>query len=166
MPDYMERMRSIHDLLTEYPLPGSFRIAVGGEADIGQTRLSYKQAELCLRAAAILKQERPVLSYDTMGIFALWGVDGPSQELRAMCSRYVKPLKDYKKISNVDLIETLKVFFQNKQNYTKTGQDLFVHANTIRYRIEQVEHLCNVDFSNYLDVLNLQVALACSPLVM
>lgn len=83
-----------------------------------------------------------------------------------MCSRYVQPLKDYKKISNVDLIETLKVFFQNKQNYTKTGQDLFVHANTIRYRIEQVEHLCNVDFSNYLDVLNLQVALACSPLVM
>ena len=90
MPDYMERMRSIHDLLTEYPLPGSFRIAVGGEADIGQTRLSYKQAELCLRAAAILKQERPVLSYDTMGIFALWGggrpQSGASGNVQQICA--------------------------------------------------------------------------------
>ena len=144
---------------------GAFRIAVGDVVPFHQTARSYQQASLALKVSEWIHPEQRLIYYDDLGIFKLHGIAELDADIASLCEKYVKPLIDYEATSHVNLIETLFIFFHNKQNFSKTGEQLFIHANTVRYRIELVEKLCQICFSNYHDVLNLQFSLAFLPFV-
>lgn len=158
-------IRTIHQLLQKKLRQNTVKIGVGGLVQFNKTQHSYRQARLALAVCAWAAPEQCLNFYEDLGIFKLHGIDDINADIVSLCYTYMKPLIDYEMTSNVNLIETLLVFFHNKQNYSKTGEQLFVHANTIRYRIEQIEKLCHIQFSNYHDVLNLQFALEFTPFV-
>ena len=58
-------------------------------------------------------------------------------DIVSMCYTYIKPLIDYEVTSNVNLIETLLVFFHNKQNYSKTGEQSHRTAHLTEKRLLQ-----------------------------
>ena len=163
--NYREFIQNIYKVLQKKLRQNTLQIAIGGLVQFNKTQRSYRQAKLALAVCAWAAPEQRLNFYDDLGIFKLHGIDDINADIVSMCYTYIKPLIDYEVTSNVNLIETLLVFFHNKQNYSKTGEQLFVHANTVRYRIEQIEKLCHIQFSNYHDVLNLQFALEFIPFV-
>jgi hypothetical protein len=57
-------------------------------------------------------------------------------------------LKLYDKKNNTDLYNTLYVYLKNNQNTVFTSKELFVHRNTVNYRIDRIIQLTNIDFKN------------------
>ena len=98
-------------------------------------------------------------------MFRLCCAEALPAELRLFCQDYVLPIIQVDSYAKLDLLRTLQTFFDCQENYSRAGNMLFLHPNTIRYRIETIGRICDVDFSDPEDVLNVKIALKLLPLL-
>ena len=71
----------------------------------------------------------------------------------------LKPLLDYDLKHGTELVKTLEVYFNNCRNSANTARDLFIHRNTLLYRLEQISKILDLDLNNNEQVLIIQLAL-------
>ena len=71
----------------------------------------------------------------------------------------LKPLLDYDLKHGTELVKTLEVYFNNCRNSVNTASDLFIHRNTLLYRLEQISKILDLDLNNNEQVLIIQLAL-------
>ena len=83
--------------------------------------------------------------------------DSPFAKL-ALTER-LKPLLDYDLKHGTELVKTLEVYFNNCRNSANTARDLFIHRNTLLYRLEQISKILDLDLNNNEQVLIIQLAL-------
>ncbi|MFR9192700.1 MAG: helix-turn-helix domain-containing protein [Anaerovoracaceae bacterium] len=57
------------------------------------------------------------------------------------------------------MVKTLEVYFNNCRNSVNTARDLFIHRNTLLYRLEQISKILDLDLNNNEQVLIIQLAL-------
>ena len=76
-----------------------------------------------------------------------------------MYKDYVYDLRKYDRDKNTNLVETLKKYFEHSGNVKKISEDMYSHYNTIVYRIARIKEILKIDFDNYEEMLNLQVAI-------
>jgi hypothetical protein len=122
-------------------------------ADLGHAHRSAAAALASLRAAAGWPEApRPVRSDDLLPERILAG--DPAARRHAVDEIYA-PLAD----ARGTLVETLAGYFANGAGIEATARALFVHPNTVRYRLGQVGDLTGLTPSNSRDALTLQLAL-------
>gem|GEM_PF-2470108 len=165
LADPLKLIHGIQETLRKKWVTHQICFALGRTVDFNKIHESYSQACLALKIMPFLEKQTDILMFEDLGIFKLYGIEGMNQEVYTMCFSMLKPLVDFYKTTENDLIGTMMIFFHDRFNYSKTGKSLFVHANTIRYRIELIEKLCGISFENYQDVLNMQFALEFLPFV-
>ena len=123
-------------------------------ATIFEIKRNYSRCEKTITNGNLLFPEKNYLSYSDLGAFA-W-MDIQEDEIEIM-------LKDLKELFNHDenkeLIETLKVYLDCKMNYSHTAKILYIHINTVRKRIEQINDQIQVDLEEPLNRLKLEVLL-------
>ena len=147
--DREKAARTIVDLFGEGP------VVVGPvAADLGHAYLSAQAAGAALRAAGGWPEApRPVLSDDLLPERILagdeWARVEAIEELYAPLAR-----------ARGTLVETLSAYFANGAAIEPTARALFVHPNTVRYRLGQVADLTGLTPSRPRDALTLQLALA------
>jgi len=86
-----------------------------------------------------------------------------SASLTRFCQNTLHPLMEYKEQHSIDLIETLRVFFQNNGNYKQTAADLFQHENTIRFRVGKAKSLLGMEKETYRFIKEVSLAIDCFP---
>ena len=146
--------------------PGqTFRFGLGRRVGLKDTHISYAQARYALRAGRRISPERSIIRFEEMGMFRLCCAEAMPAELRLFCQDYVLPIIQVDSYAKLDLLRTLQTFFDCQENYSRAGNMLFLHPNTIRYRIETIGRICDVDFSDPEDVLNVKIALKLLPLL-
>ena len=69
------------------------------------------------------------------------------------------PLVAYDRERNSDLVRTLKVFFECSENASEAADRLFLHRNSVPYRLERVRELTGLDYRDNLDRLALRLGL-------
>jgi DNA-binding PucR family transcriptional regulator len=69
------------------------------------------------------------------------------------------PVFDYDAEHDTNLIETLTVFLDCTGSWTRAGESLHVHVNTLRYRISRVEELTGMDLSDFAQRVDVYLAL-------
>ncbi|SCZ79613.1 PucR family transcriptional regulator [Acidaminobacter hydrogenoformans] len=115
---------------------------------------AYKE---CIDTQKILKlfhHSNAILCYDDLGIYKLFLNDDRLNDLQ----NYISPkIIEFKK-KNEDLMETLQVYLDTQQSLAETAKKLFLHPKTIRYRIDKIEEMLNLDFENPEQRLQLQIA--------
>lgn len=79
-------------------------------------------------------------------------------ELNAYMNRLLGPLLLYKGQSKKEFLNTLEIYLKSNCNWTYTKKQLFIHGNTLSYRINRISNILNLDLNNYQDRLNLQIA--------
>ncbi|GAA5417024.1 hypothetical protein Pryu01_02085 [Paraliobacillus ryukyuensis] len=95
-----------------------------------------------------------VLNYQRLGIYKLLLDLDKLDEAKSFISPEIVAFKqDYP-----ELFETLSVFIDSHQSYTKTSDILFLHHKTIRYRMNKIKELLQIDFDNPEDILQIQIA--------
>lgn len=165
--DLAEPLDTVHELrqqlLAKWP-DRQFTFALGRLQDLRKAHISYQQAKLAMTAGMLDGRADEIISIDETGLYRLCE-SGTNSELTKICHELIDPLIVENKNSELDLIGTLKTFFRCCGNYTKTGQALFIHPNTVRYRLGVAEKLCSIDLDNYHDSLRMQVALLLMPIL-
>lgn len=83
----------------------------------------------------------------------------PDRVLVEYCESILKDLVCDSSKENEDLLETLKAFIDNRFDISKTSRVLFIHRNTVKYRISKCEEILNLSLQNPDDVFSIQLAL-------
>lgn len=100
-----------------------------------------------------------VLYYDDLGIYRILSFEGLKPELNRFYEELLEGLVNYDIEKGTDLIVTLKNYFQFEGNLKKISENMFVHYNTVVYRLQRIKEITNKNLDKYEDRLNLQIAL-------
>ena len=129
-----------------------------GISDINDTifeiKRNYLRCEKTITNGKLLYPENSYLSYSDLGAFAWMDIQEDEIEMMLM------DLKElFAQDENKELIETLKVYLDCKMNYSQTAKNLYIHINTVRKRIEQINDQIQIDLDDPLNRLKLEVLL-------
>lgn len=154
--DLEKLARSIIDSLhTEYYincLIGVGTIVVG----VKDLPRSFKEAQIALEVGKVFDTEKTIVTYENLGIARLI-----YQLPTTLCETFLKEI--FKKGSIVGLdhetLFTIQKFFENNLNVSETSRKLFVHRNTLVYRLEKIKKLTGLDLREFDDAIVFKVAL-------
>ncbi|KDR96303.1 transcriptional regulator, PucR family [Peptoclostridium litorale DSM 5388] len=83
----------------------------------------------------------------------------PERTILEFSENILKDLASSSSKEHQELLTTLNSFIQNRFDISKTSRELFLHRNTVKYRISKCEELLDMDLRDYSDVFSIQIAL-------
>jgi carbohydrate diacid regulator len=139
-----------------------FKVTIGiGEyhEDIRGISKSFKEATQALDVGTKLEGAGDIYHVDNLGVGKLLAeIKGESQQEFMEKTIYSTKNNKEKKI-NETLLETLKAFFDNNLSISKTAQVIYVHRNTLLYRLRRVKEITSLDPKKFDDAVQLRMAL-------
>lgn len=125
-------------------------------ADFGK---SYQEAKNLIPKKDLLPNPtgKKVLSASSMGIYKFLFNSGNHQEILDYCNEKLKKLEMYDNTNGSFLIETLLNYYMSGFNIGKTAQMMFVHRNSLQYRLKKIEEILKISLDDsmaYLDLIN------------
>lgn len=69
----------------------------------------------------------------------------------------IKDLENFDLQNNSNLMDTMEIYFENQGNIERASKSLFIHRNTLNYRLKKVEEILNVNLKNHQDAFKLQL---------
>lgn len=135
----------------------SVRVAYGLPVmELKDVSKSYKEAKMALDVGQIFYSHKRVVSYETLGIGRLI-----YQLPVNLCRIFVKEI--FKEVDPKDIDEeilsTVNKFFENNLNVSETSRQLYIHRNTLVYRMEKLQKAIGLDMRNFEDALTFKIAL-------
>ena len=117
---------------------------------------SYKEAKMALDVGKIFYVERNVTAYSTLGIGRLI-----YQLPVNWCRSFIQEIFGDNIPEELDdeMLSTINKFFENNLNVSETSRQLFVHRNTLVYRIEKLQKSTGLDIRTFDDALTFKIAL-------
>lgn len=103
--------------------------------------------------------------YDDLGIYRLFSHPALRDEISCFVKGLLDPLMKYDTTHQSDLVETLRLFLENDGNYRKTAKAMYIHHNTVRYRIQIISQISNFDVYQGNIKIQYQVAYLLVPLL-
>ncbi len=127
--------------------------AVTGVKDLAR---SFKEAQIALEVGKVFDTEKKIVSYDHLGIARLI-----YQLPTTLCEMFLKEVFKRGSIESLDqeTLFTIQRFFENNLNVSETSRKLFVHRNTLVYRLEKIKKITGLDLREFEDAIVFQVAL-------
>ena len=133
------------------------RVAYGTiVGELKEVSKSYKEAKMALDVGKIFYAEKKVSAYNTLGIGRLI-----HQLPINLCRIFIDEIFGSNVPSELDdeTLTTINKFFENNLNVSETSRQLFVHRNTLVYRIEKLEMSTGLDIRTFEDALTFKIAL-------
>ena len=117
---------------------------------------SFKEAKMAMDVGRIFYADKTVISYNRLGIGRL-----VYQLPRNLCRIFIREIfgEDESAAFDPEVTTTVSTFFENNLNVSETARKLFIHRNTLVYRIEKLEKQTGLDVRRFDDALTLKVAL-------
>lgn len=117
---------------------------------------SYKEAKMALDVGRIFYAERNVVAYNTLGIGRLI-----YQLPINLCKMFIEEIFGAGIPEELDeeTLNTINMFLENNLNVSETARQLYVHRNTLLYRLEKLQKVTNLDIRIFDDALTLKIAL-------
>ncbi len=154
--DYCEIAESIVDIVnTEAML--NVKVSFGAKVnELKDVSKSYKEAKLALDVGKIFYAEKKVISYSSLGIGRLI-----YQLPENLCHLFIEEIFRDGVPESIDeeILTTVNKFFENNLNVSETSRQLFVHRNTLVYRLEKLEKATGLDVRTFDDALTFKIAL-------
>ncbi|NCA98857.1 MAG: PucR family transcriptional regulator, partial [Clostridia bacterium] len=132
------------------------RIGIGMVADsLKDAAKSYREASLALTVGNIFESDTYVMRYDKLGLGRLIYQLPPT--LCHMFLDEVFPKGAYESLDSETLL-TIQKFFENNLNGSETSRQLFVHRNTLVYRLDKVQKITGLDLRSFDDAVLFKLA--------
>ena len=125
-------------------------------SNIKDLATSFKEAQIALEVGKVFDTEQTIISYDHLGIARLI-----YQLPTTLCDMFLKEVFKQGSIESLDseTLFTIQRFFENNLNVSETSRGLFVHRNTLVYRLEKIKKLTGLDLREFDDAIVFKVAL-------
>lgn len=142
-------------LLDEYGI--SAAIGIGSAVNnIKSLSRSFKEAQMSLEIGKVFENEKRILSYDNLGVAR------PVYQLpTTLCDVY---LSEILKRGTIDMLDeetlfTIQKFFENNLNVSEAARQMYIHRNTLLYRIEKVKRITGLDLKIFDHAAAFKIAL-------
>lgn len=99
-----------------------------------------------------------LLFFGDLGIYSLLFSIDDEKSLRRFYKTYLGKLIDYDSVNNTQLCYTLDVYLSNNGNANATAEALYIHRNTLRYRLDKIRSLLDDDLENLSTTVNYIIA--------
>ena len=133
------------------------RIAYGTVVkEIKEVSSSYKEAKMALDVGKIFFDERNIIAYSELGIGRLI-----YQLPLPLCKMFIKEIFGGKSPDEFDdeTLMTIMKFFENSLNVSETSRQLFIHRNTLVYRLDKLQKTTGLDLRVFEDAITFKIAL-------
>ena len=124
--------------------------------DIKEVYKSYKEAKLALDVGKIFFGERNVIAYSALGIGRLiYQLPIP------LCKMFIREIFEGKSPDDFDeeTLTTINKFFENNLNVSETSRQLYIHRNTLVYRLDKLQKSTGLDLRVFEDAITFKIAL-------
>ncbi len=132
-------------------------IAIGTViGEIKEVSKSYKEAKMALDVGRIFFEEKAVISYSELGIGRLiYQLPIP------LCKMFIKEIFGGRNPEEFDqeTLSTIDKFFENNLNVSETSRQLFIHRNTLVYRLDKLQKSTGLDLRVFGDAITFKIAL-------
>ena len=117
---------------------------------------AYKEARIAFEVGKVFDIEKPVISYENLGIGRLI-----YQLPTTLCEMFLSEVFNKGSLESLDreTLMTVQSFFENNLNVSETSRKLFVHRNTLVYRLEKIKKLSGLDLREFDHAVTFKVAL-------
>ena len=124
--------------------------------DIKEVSKSYKEAKLALDVGKIFFDEKDIVAYSTLGIGRLI-----YQQPIPLCKMFIKEIFEGKSPDEFDeeTLTTINKFFENSLNVSETSRQLYIHRNTLVYRLDKLQKSTGLDLRVFEDAITFKIAL-------
>ena len=124
--------------------------------ELKEVSKSYKEAKMALDVGKIFYAEKNIIGYEKLGIGRLI-----YQLPVSLCRMFMNEIFGDKLPDQMDeeTLITIQKFFENSLNVSETARQLYIHRNTLVYRIEKLQKETGLDIRNFDDALTFKIAL-------
>lgn len=124
--------------------------------EIKEVSRSYKEARMALDVGKIFFEEKNIIAYSTLGIGRLiYQLPIP------LCKMFIKEIFEGKSPDDFDeeTLITINKFFENSLNVSETSRQLYIHRNTLVYRLDKLQKSTGLDLRIFEDAITFKIAL-------
>ena len=156
--EYVEQTAMmLRDMLNTEAM-SSVKIAYGTIVhEITQVSRSYKEAKMALNVGKIFYMEKSIVAYNTLGIGRLiYQLPVP------LCEMFMKEVFTADATPDTfdeETLTTINKFFENSLNVSETARQLYIHRNTLVYRLEKLQKSTGLDIRVFDDALTFKIAM-------
>lgn len=135
-------------------------IGLGDEcSDLKDFKCVILEAMKALRLSKIFRKKNCVINYKRLGIFRLFFDTEINEEMRKLFDENLLKLKIYDDKNSTVLVKTLIAYLKENRNLGKTAEKLYIHRNTIKYRIKRIQEILDCDLKDDETVFNIKLCI-------
>ena len=125
-------------------------------ADLQSIARSYQEARMALEVGRIFYAEKEVVSYSRLGIGRLI-----YQIPMSLCEMFIQEVfgDEIPDVFSEENVVTIQSFLENNLNISETARQLYVHRNTLVYRLERLEKAIGLDIRKFEDAMLFKIAM-------
>ena len=124
--------------------------------EIKEVSRSYKEARMALDVGRIFFGDRDIIAYSSLGIGRLiYQLPIP------LCKMFIREIFDGRSPDDFDeeTLVTINKFFENSLNVSETSRQLYIHRNTLVYRLDKLQKSTGLDLRVFEDAITFKIAL-------
>ena len=124
--------------------------------EIKEVSRSYKEARMAMDVGRIFFEEKNIIAYSSLGIGRLiYQLPIP------LCKMFIKEIFENKSPDDFDeeTLVTINKFFENSLNVSETSRQLYIHRNTLVYRLDKLQKSIGLDLRVFEDAITFKIAL-------
>ncbi len=117
---------------------------------------AYKEAQVALEVGKVFETEKNIINYENLAIGRLI-----YQLPTTLCEMFLQEVFKKGSLESLDreTLMTIQCFFENNLNVSETSRKLFVHRNTLVYRLDKIRKLTGLDLREFEHAITFKVAL-------
>ncbi|MDR3593929.1 PucR family transcriptional regulator ligand-binding domain-containing protein [Clostridium sp.] len=154
-------LKEIQEIIEKRLSGISVNVGIGnGYEDLNLMKESFNEAKMVIESLKCEGGNQVIKKYTDIGIYSLiFSVDN-KKILENYCKQVIGPIiEKNKKSKEVSSIQILDMYLNENCNLTLAAEKLYLHRNTLTYRIKKIEQLLNCNLHNFEDCLRIKMAL-------
>ncbi|OCA88129.1 transcriptional regulator [Bacillus sp. FJAT-27225] len=147
-------------ILEKHILKTAFQIGIGRQyRRIDSLHKSFSEATESIRLMQRLNHQNGVAHFEDHSVYHFLDSNIKDLQLEDFFMKRLGKLYEQDKTQGTDYISTLENYFANNINISETAKAMFLHRNTVIYRIDKIKEILNTDLKNSEELLQIQLAL-------
>ena len=151
--------KHIYDTLSAEAMTSVY-VAIGTVVnDLKNVSASYKEAKMALEVGKIFEENKKIVNYEQLGIGRLiYQLPAP------LCKMFINEVLHGLSMDQFDeeTLTTVNKFFENNLNVSETSRQLYIHRNTLVYRLDKLQKMTGLDLRNFDDAIIFKIMLMVS----
>ena len=151
--------KHIYDTLSAEAMTSVY-VAIGTVVnDLKNVSASYKEAKMALEVGKIFEENKKIVNYEQLSIGRLiYQLPAP------LCKMFINEVLHGLSMDQFDeeTLTTVNKFFENNLNVSETSRQLYIHRNTLVYRLDKLQKMTGLDLRNFDDAIIFKIMLMVS----